>query len=197
MTIECITLANGNATYAEGRTVATETGLPPDSLVELVETVSRQTGTGYRNSIYHVKGTYDAIIIRHNDGPADNIHWDNVQLVKGYYSERKDYAKRIGNLSNKYRIPFEVCLAIGDREEAYPLFLSACANVDRVSIRTYRDLTAGIARRKKGIQDVLGNYLYDLINIEKMGQRNSQRVADYIAALYEKEQKKEKEKDIR
>ena len=188
MNIKDIKLVNGTASYAEGRTLMSETGLPADTEVELIETVSRQTGTVYRNSIYKIVGKQDAIIIRHNDGPVDNIHWDNVELKLGFFAERQEYAKTIGDLSNKYRIPFEVCLALGNKEEAYPLFLAACANLDHVNIKTYRDLNAGIERKKSGIKEIVGDHLYELIKVEKWGQKNTRRVAEYVSARYEKEQ---------
>ena len=179
MKVEDIKLENGNATT--NRTVMSETDLKAGTLVEHIETVSRMTGTAYKNSIYRVLGTDDALIIRHNDGPTDNIYWDNAVVRRGYFSERREFAQRIGTLSNKYRIPFEVCLAIGDNEELYPLFLAAVSNLDNVSIKTMGDLNAGIWRRKNALLNALGDHLYDLMKIEEMGQRNSSRLAQYVA----------------
>lgn len=184
--IKNIELCNGCAKYAEGRTIMSETGLPADTLVQYVERQSRWTGTGYSNSLYRIVGTDDLLTIRHNDGPVDNIYWDNVVLTKGYFAERRSYGQRVGKLSRKYHIPFEVCLALGDNEEVYPWFLSAMTNLDHVSIGTIRDLYAGIGRRKSGLMNVLGEDLFETIGIGSMGQNNSERIARFVADKCEK-----------
>lgn len=184
--IETIKLENGRAKYAEGRTVMSETGLPPETEVQFVDKQSRWTGTGYSNSLYRIVGTDDLLIIRHNDGPVDNIEWDNVAITKGYFAERRAYSKRVGNLSRKYHIPFEVCLSLGDDEELYPWFMSAMTNLDFVCIGTIRDLCAGINRRKSGLKEVLGEELYDALRIDSMGQLNSERIAHFVADKCEK-----------
>lgn len=181
ITVSELTLNNGCAKYAEGRTVMSETGLPADTQVEYVGRQSRWTGTGYSNYLYRIVGTDDLLTIRHNDGPVDNLSWDNVVVTKGYFAEQRSYGQRVGRLSRKYHIPFEVCLALGDNEELYPWFVNAMSDLDFVSIGTIRDLYAGINRRKSGLQAVLGDGLYETLNIGSMGQNNSERIARYVA----------------
>ena len=181
MTIAEIKLENGRATYAEGRTVMSETGLSADSKVEYVGRQSRWTGTGYNNSLYRIVGTDDLLTVKHNSGPVDNLTWDTVVVTKGFFAEQKSYGKRVGRLSRKYHIPFEVCLALGDNEELYPWFINAMSDLDFVSLGTIRDLYAGINRRKSGLQAVLGDELYKSLNIGSMGQNNSERIARYVA----------------
>ena len=112
-TIDMITLENGRAIYADGRTVASETGLAPETEVEYICRQSRWTGTGYTSDIYRICGTDDALIIRHNDGPVDNIYWDNVQIKKGYFAKQRSYGAACREASQKYHLPMEVCLAVG------------------------------------------------------------------------------------
>lgn len=184
--IETIELCNGCAKYDENRTVMSETGLPADTMVQYIGRQSRWTGTGYSNSLYRIVGTDDLLTICHNDGPVDNISWDNVHVKKGYFAERKAYGQRVGRLSRKYHIPFEVCLALGDTEDVYPWFMSALGDLDHVSIGTIRDLYAGIGRRKSGLLSVLGEELYETIGIGSMGQNNSERIARFVADKCEK-----------
>lgn len=181
ITVKELTLNNGCAKYAEGRTVMSETGLPADTQVECIGRQSRWTGTGYSNSLYRIVGTDDLLTIRHNDGPVDNISWDNVEVTKGYFAEQRAYGQRVGKLARKYHIPFEVCLALGDNEELYPWFMNALYDLDFVPIGTIRDLHAGINRRKSGLKLVLGDELYDALGVDAMGQNNSERIALYVA----------------
>jgi len=176
-----ITLCNGNANYSQKRTVMSETGLPADTLVEYVGKQSRSRGSDYRNSLYRIVGTDDLLTIRHNDGPKDNISWDNVIITEGFFANSKEYAKKVGALSNKYNIPFKVCLALGDKEEVYPWLIYVLSDLSEVTIGTIRDLYSGIARRKAGLMEVLGEELYETIGINPMGQNNSKRIALFVA----------------
>lgn len=181
MRISEISLFNGVATYASGRTVMSETGLAPETEVKFIGSQSRWKGTGYRNSLYRIDGTDDLLIILHNSGPVDNIFWDNVAVTKGYFAEQKAYGQRVGVLARKYNIPFEVCLALGDNEDVYPQFIATVEKNPIVSEETINDLYAGISRRKSGLAEVLGQVLFELLKIDSMGQKNSERIAYYVA----------------
>lgn len=91
MKINEIRLENGLAHYADGRTVSSETGLAPETEIEYICYLYRQGGTGYGNTLYRICGTNDALIIRHNSGPRDNICWDNVHIEKGYFDRQRSY----------------------------------------------------------------------------------------------------------
>lgn len=162
------------------RTIMSETGLPATTMVQYVGRQTRWTGTGYSNSLYRIVGTDDLLVIYHNSGSINNIYRDSVAVTKEYFAEQKSYAKRVGILSRKYQIPFEVGLAIGDKEDLYSQLKNAMVNVD-VSVGTIRDFNAGINRRKAGIMAILGSELYNALNIDSMGQRNSERIAQYLA----------------
>ena len=144
-----------------------------------MESQSRWTGTGYYNSIYRVIGTGDAIVIRHNAGPVDNISYDIAELRRGYFDERKRFGNEAGRLAKYYGIPYEVCLALGTDESLYPWFLY---KVNHTTLYGYveKELLAGINRRKGGLCEFLGQELYDAIGIESMGQVHSTRLANYI-----------------
>lgn len=180
MTVEDLVLENGCAAHAEGRSVMSETGLPADTQIEFYEARSRQTGTGYSNSLYRIVGTDDLLTIYHNDGPMDNLSWDNVSLSKGFFRKQKEYGKRVGKLSRKYHIPFEVCLALGDNEEIYPRVLSIIGGKLNVNACTLHDLRAGINRRKDALLSILGSELYETLGIGSMGQLNSERLARFV-----------------
>ena len=176
---------NGNIRYE--RSIMTETGLPADTLVEWVGRRSRWTGTGYVDSLYRIVGTDDLLIIHHNDGPLEDIHRDTAEVKKGFFDEARIYSKRVGKLSRKYGIPFNVALALGDCEELYYWFVAATPKqkLRRVTNKTLANLHAGISRRKEGLFEVLGAELYDALKIGGMGQENSTRIACYVAELCE------------
>lgn len=201
-TINNITLENGRARYADGRTVASETGLAPETEVEYVCRQSRWTGTGYSNSIYRIVGTDDALVIRHNDGSVDNIYWDNVRVEKGYFAAQRSYGTACRKASRKYCLPMEVCLAIGPKlceEFATEVakvtyheggFIGSNA-VGFAKVEPYQlddgavnELCAGIGRRKTAILSLLAECSEELrTKIGNMGQKNSERVARFFTAM--------------
>lgn len=178
--IQEIKLKNGLATYAIGRTIMSETGLPADTLVEYVGSQSREKGTAQKNSLYHIIGTDDLLRIRHNDGTSDNLTWDNIEIVKDYFAKQRSYGNQVKELARKYHLPFNVGLVLGTEEVKYQFLKNIVSDVDFVTIGTFRDLEAGIDRRKRGLRAVLGDEFYEWLSIDELGQLNSQRLALYI-----------------
>lgn len=202
MTIDMITLQNGCAHYANGRTVSSETGLAPETKVEYVCRQSRWTGTGYVNSIYRICETDDALVIRHNSGPVDNIYWDNVRIEEGYFARQSSYGAACREVSKKYRLPIKVCLAIGPElckefsDEVVKVtyhpggFIGSNA-VGFTEVEPYwlddgvvNELCAGIGRRKTAILSLLAGCSEELkAKINGMGQKNSTRIAKFFVAM--------------
>ena len=174
-----IILENGIATYAGVRTVASELKIPEDAELIFIDTQSRWTGTGYTNYLYQIVGTDDLVIVRTNDGPVDNLYWDNAVLERGYFAKRRNYAKVVGTLSKKYKVPFELALAVGENEELYPQLIAARETAvidDSLSC----ELNQGIERKRDAILKILGYELFEALNIGAMGQKNVSRIAGYL-----------------
>ena len=177
-----IKLQNGCKAIFEGRTIMSETGLDPDAQLEKIGSRSRKTGTGCKDTMYRICGTDDMLLIEHNAGPQDDFYLDIVSIERGYFAERREYGWKATKLSRKYHIPFEVAVVLGTNEEVYHQFLFIVSDVDGISIRTIRNLRSGIERRKIGLYTVLGKELYDALEIEKMGQKHSKSIAEYIVS---------------
>jgi hypothetical protein len=199
MNINEIKLENGVAHYADGRTVSSETGLAPETEVQYICYQSRWTGTGYGNSIYRICGTDNALVIRHNDGPRDNLCWDNVEIKEGYFAEQRAYGAACRKASKRYHLPMEVCLAVGP--ELIAEFANEAAKVtyrregaiygtyeDDAPIEPYvlncttsHELSCGIGRRKRAVIGLLAECSEELkTKIREMGQRNSERIARFF-----------------
>lgn len=179
--VKDLVLHNGCNPEDQTRTIMSVTGLPANTLVEYIGRETRWKGTGYNNSLYRIVDTDDLLTIRHNDGPIDNVYWENVVITQGYFTKQRQYGQQVGKLAHKYHLPFELCLALGTDEDIYPWFLSAMSDLGHVTIGSIRDLYAGINRRKDGLLQVLGEDLYCAIGIGSMGQQNSTRIATYVA----------------
>ena len=174
-----VELNNGTADETYGvRTLASECGLADDAVVEYVRNESRWAGTGYVDRIYRVVGTDDAVKVHEAAGCMENILFENASFHKGYFAEQKSYAQQCGALSRKYKVPFDVALALGTNEDVYVSFVK----IDRkaISKKLRHELTCGISRRKDALYEVLGAELYRALKIEWMGQRNSERIAWYF-----------------
>ena len=202
MTINEMKLENGRACYAKGRTVSSETGLAPETEVEYICRQSRWTGTGYTNDIYRICGTDDALVIRHNDGPMDNICWDGVCIEEGYFASQRSYGAACGKASRKYHLPMEVCLAVGPElcEEfaaeaakvtCYPGGFIGSNTIGFAEVKPYKlddgavkELGAGIGRRKAAILSLLSECSEELNEkISGMGQKNSTRIAEFFTDM--------------
>ncbi len=149
----------------------------PDTLLIPVEEQSRY-GEGYKDFLYRVEGTEDLVRVRHSLGEEPGE--DEVIIEKDYFKIRKAYSKRVGELSREFKIPYKVSLAIGDNRDNYVALKNAIADVDKIPISTLRDIHAGIARRKAGLKEILGDSLYDSLKIDEMGQKHSERIALYV-----------------
>lgn len=180
ITIDTIKLCSGNARYGAGRTVMSETGLPADTQVQFVESKQRQFG-GY-NSLYRIVGTDDLLTIRHNDGHFGNPQWENVEVTTGYFTDTRTPKQKIEYLAGLYCLPFDVGLALGDKQFVYPYFHAAINNLDDVQISTIRDLhDADINTRKSGLLQALGQDVYNIIGIDTMEQEHIDRLARFVA----------------
>lgn len=206
ITIANLTLENGRACYADGRrTVASETGLAPETEVEYVCHRSHWTDTGcIDSSIYRICRTDDALVIRHNDGPVDNICWDNVRVEKDYFARQRAYGTACREASKKYRLPVEVCLAVGPElceefaaEAAkvtyHPGGFIGSNSVGFPKVKPYllddgavNELCVGISRRKTAILSLVAGCSKELkAKIKGMGQKNSGRIARFFKAMAE------------
>lgn len=156
--------------------------------VEYIESQSRWAGTGYRNLIYRVVGTDDAVEEQLNVYcQEDGGFYTHIYYLKGFFSKRKAFGRKCKGFAGYYALPVEFVMAIGP--DALQANMIALANVLRYAKVQCHDesirweLSCGIGRRKKAIAYVLGNDLYNAFGIESMGQKNSSRVADFLLSL--------------
>ena len=178
-TVDQIILRDGPREKGK-RTVMSETGLPAETEIKFAGTQTHKAGARYRSEHYLIVGTNDLLSIQHNAGIYPNSYWDSVVIVPNYFDQQRRYAREIGDLSRKYDLPFEVCLALGNKERIYLWFIVTMADLGDVRLKDIRDLQSGISFRTDGLRSILGNDLYNAIGIEDMGQINSERLARFV-----------------
>ncbi|MGM0969465.1 MAG: hypothetical protein ACQEWR_12920 [Bacillota bacterium] len=90
---------------------------------------------------------------------------------------RKAYAQACGIASRKYKMPFELCLAVGAK------------NVEVLAKHKRRMPTkaqywaldyCGIDRRKSAILELIGEELFLKLDVKWMNQTNSKRLGDWL-----------------
>lgn len=156
-------------------TIEEATGLSPETEVEFFQTQCAWPGTGYRTDIYRVTGSDDAVTVYHN------VDITNVTLRKGYFAERREYGRQCYKASKRTRLPMPVCLALGP--DLCDEFAALTNNLE-VSENMKNELSCGIKRRKNAIFMLLGQISPQLKSrIDRMGQGNSSRIADYLIDL--------------
>ena len=149
--------------------------------VEYVETVSRWTGTGYRDVIYRIAGTDDALVEICNPGERGYAP-SRFEIREGFFAERREYARRASTIAKRYGVPFGVALAVANCPE---WAIENLAGAD-VPEKALWELTCGIDRRKQGIALSIGTETYKALGIEGMGQKHSQAVADFLLENHQK-----------
>ncbi len=157
------------------RSVMSETGLPAETQVEYLCRHSRWGDTEYSTSLYRIVDTDDLLIIQHTNP------YDNVVIKKGYFKKQKVYARNVSILARSYNLPFELALALGDKESNYEAFTLVMLDLDSINLETVLNLNAGSSRRKSSLHAILGEELYDSLHIKYMGRINTRRIANYVA----------------
>lgn len=194
MTISEIKLNNGKAKWAEGRTVSSETGLDPETEIEFIGTQSRWTGTEYKNYLYKIIETDHVLIIRRNDGPIDNLCWDNVRIEKNYFETQREYGRSCIEAARKTCMPIQIALAVGPEliEEFAKLYERVRPDRgNRGKIIPYLlddkakwELSCSIGRRKEAILELIPDMSQDLKKrMQDMGQLNTTRIAEFLADI--------------
>lgn len=170
---------------ANSQSIWEQTGLPQETLVEFVKSVSRRRGTGYRNLIYRVIGTDDAVIIEENHH-SSGMFYDRARMEPGYFAQQRAYGAACRRESKCWGLPMEVCLALGP--ELCEEFAIKVAAVTTVSADMLHELSCGIGRRKAAILKLLDEAPGGLCSerlaerVNSFGQANAWRVADYLSA---------------
>lgn len=150
-----------------------------DEEIIFIRSVATFAASGIRNWIYECPRIAKQIqvVTKPESMEVDSIL---VKTIKESTEKRqKIYAAKVGKLCKKYDVPFNIGLAIGTEEAKFIGISSIHPYIDKTELHELLD--CGIERRKKACKEILGEQIYDLINIEEMGQLNSQKIAQYIA----------------
>ena len=148
-------------------------------------TTTRWRGTGYINSWYeHVKSG-DAIIVKHNNGTVhfDDLFIDTWSISKGYYTNQREFGRRMSKLSKEYNIPFRImCIFNGDVITILDilsqirLFNKEYVTNDNIEDVIHELCGVGYDRRMRSITFILGEN-----TPEGLGQKYSYALAEWIA----------------
>ncbi|MDR0398011.1 MAG: hypothetical protein LBH36_02405 [Candidatus Nomurabacteria bacterium] len=161
------------ASQITSRSVGSELELPRDTELEFVERQSRQPGTAYSRNVYRIVGTDDAVVVRHDT--------DTAKILAGYFQARKDYGAACSKAARNCGLPFEVVLAVGpDNAEEFAQVAKSLRG--KVSQGEVYELSCGIGRRKAALGRLLPESRLK-VEILAMGQKNSTRVAEFVASL--------------
>lgn len=170
-----------NGSYVEESLNIANFGYPEDTQLIYDKGVSRWKGTGYRDSYYRIGNTGDALIIKHNNGTVhfDDLFCDTVHIVKGYYSEQKEYGRKMAEVAKILGVPFAIaCIFNGDCEAIFNV-IDKASSFKFNSPKEYEDtmhwLTCcGVDKRTSQITEIIGY-------CPSLGQRYNRALAGFIA----------------
>lgn len=170
-------------------------GLAPDLHIVLYkDSIGGRNGCLPYDTWYKVIETGDLIVVTTLGG----LHaWEKkVKIEKGFFNRRKDYAKRVGEYSRLYGIPFEVCLVLGDNSDIYELINKRFKELSENKLKgniLHELKECGINRRNAASKLILGDEVYSIIekaHPRGIGQKHSMRLASWLADCYEKKFKR-------
>jgi len=130
--------------------------------------------------------------------PGERISTVNQHVVRNpsnnkytdYAARKKAYGHRIGTLSKRYNLPYELCLAIGPEDDAYPVFIQLTVDVKRFMDEKTHSMLSQQKYHKIGLKRFLGYETYNLMGIDKRKTDfYSLRLADYILKAYDQQTK--------
>lgn len=181
-----VVLSNGNCGRAGQRTVASELGLDPATLLQCMGTRSRWTGTGYRDDLYRIHGTDDRVVVSHNSGSIDNIGWASASLEKNYFARARAHGVACREAARQHGLTVEAVLAIGPENAAE--FAAVLKKIVESGDANFHELSCGIDRRKTEQCRLFAKAGASEQLMDKLscGQRNSYRISDAISRAYKK-----------
>lgn len=143
------------------------------------DSVSKMAGTGYTTDIYRIVGTDDAVVIHRNEGGVHCPFYDLVTFKPGFFTERRVHWEKCKKMAEQFSVPVELVLAVYPVEEVVEAFAEMTPAFDKELDHELR--RCGIARRKEAIAKIIGEGLADVIDLSRMGQKNSTRIALFLA----------------
>lgn len=158
--------------------------------VEYDKSISRWTGTGYKNEYYKMSGTDDALIIKRNDGQNSSGFFDNFEIDTNYYLRQREYGRACSKLSKKYNLPWKICSILGTDEKIYPEFTERIKTLYLKDVNDYEayENLAGIGRRNQEIKNLFPEEMFD--HLSSQGQKNSRDMFDFLfEKIFENEEK--------
>ena len=149
----------------------------------LVQRVSRWTGTGYVNFIYHIDGKWEVTVMT-NCGGGNSEFYDAlvVKDLEEVKEAQRDFGRRCADLAKEVSIPWEIAVFAGNVEsdsEAIRLLTIIKAAKGKAHCSSLRhELACGINRRTSAIRQLIGDEVFDAINCR--GQRATKTLASYL-----------------
>lgn len=163
------------------QTLAQALCISPFTKVEVVGSTPRKFGNGNLNTMYRILGTYDMAVVSHQKDPF-NRDRDVVELHRNEFNYKKSHAEKTKRLSGIYGLPMDLCSALGENEDVYPVFIQLIIGIkhylDEKTKKALESSTIGI--KKRGLYNFLGSDVCRLIGLERMSEFSTQRIANYI-----------------
>ena len=160
-----------------------QTGLSPETEVMYVKSFKG-------NDVYKVVGTSDAVILYHNSYASScGGFYTEAVFKRNYFDEQKKWGREAAKLAKRYGLEWQLVSAIGANDESVAKFIIRVKKhaSEDIIYRQKNDLSAGINRRKNAIKKCLGysdDDYEEFFWIEKLGQKNSEVIANYLLSLY-------------
>lgn len=145
---------------------------------KFLETLSRKMGTGEIDALFEVVNSEYLLVVSHGEWDAwEGRFYAGAYLVPNW---RKEYAKKCRQVAAQFNLPMEVALAVGNcPEEVIAALVAAKRPVSNGE--KHELLECGIFRRKQAILAVVGPETYYQLRVADMGQKNSTRLANWLA----------------
>ena len=134
-------------------TLASELCVSPYATVEVLGSDRSKYTNAVIKTKYRVVGSNDMIVVNHlHDAGSHSFH-DVIEVRRNEFNCKKSFADKVKSISLRYALPEDLCFALGQNEEIYPVFLQLVINSNRYvdSVTEQMLKTRDIAICKKGL----------------------------------------------
>ena len=161
-----------NIPFRSKRELSEVVELPCETLVRLVNQKEKREYTLYYYSIRNL----DRVLLIKRNGLEDE-----ASLINNLIVLNQEYSNDVGDLSRRYRIPYEIAVVFGTDEKKYILFRDSLKKICDVRIGEIKALrSAHRAKKDDALYFILGKKCYDALKIESLSIAYKSRLCDFI-----------------
>ena len=178
--IKKIMLKNGFGGDELGELIFNETGVKPETQVELMEVRANEYHKGYNDYFLRVDGSADLLAIR---GVGFDPDYISAWFKPEYFDDGKGHYHRCERLAKRYQLNFEFVYSFSDSAGVICDFLHRMKRIKMTDSYRKALLSKEPEVKRALLKKVLGEDISKRARIGTKNQAQIQKVAEFVASL--------------